>query len=238
MGGARQCVRHARPCVFFHYNSVALVEIGPSPRPTTRYRWLSLGEHPAGFVHDGDCAYVIHTAVECTGRGAIVGVPLVEGATCARLDVPVNGLQPRPFVADADRFYWVSDTCPERDDAAQGIYAVDRATGVVTAFAPGERVSGLQRGASGLYWINHRGVYNSDLTSRDAREVFVGGAHCLLVEGGTLYICRDEGVSWRNEGASDDHLVAGTSGVKEIAVDARHLYWLTPTGDLVRIRRP
>jgi hypothetical protein len=223
----------------FQYDSIIWVEIGPGPHPKARQQRLTLAEHPAGFVHEGDCLYALHTNVECSPRnGAIIGVPLLEGSVCPRLDVPAKGFQPRPFAADTGYFYWANTSCAEqRTDEDFGVHAVDRATGAITDLFPNAYVSELRRGADGLYWRNHRGVFRFDLTSRRAEELFVGAAHCLLVDRGTLLVCRDDGVYWRKEGSSRDRLVPGTAGVKSIAVDTRYLYWLTPRGDVVRDRR-
>jgi len=141
-----------RRLFFVHHNKLEQLDIGAGSNPDVRARTFEAGEHPAGLVRQGDCAYVLDGDVECAGRGAVHGVPLIEGATCRQLAVPANGLQPLPFAADAQRFYWADQACPGRSSPpADTVAAIDRSTGAVTVLAPGEQVSGdLQLGTRGV----------------------------------------------------------------------------------------
>lgn len=229
-----------------HHNKLDHIWVSRARSPAVEVRRLDAGEHPAGVVRLGDCLYTIDVDVMCNDRGAIAGWPVTTNSTsCPRFTVPANGLQPIAFTADAQNFYWVNSSCaslhPMPSPWSHGVAAVDRTTGaasMIAAFASGERPpDALQSGTRGVYWRSSAGIRRASRGADVPVTVVEGDISDFLVDHGTLYFAKDGGVYVMDENGAEIRTIASAAGARELLVDARHVYWRTSAGDIVRARR-
>ncbi|HVK76246.1 MAG TPA: hypothetical protein VM734_23125 [Kofleriaceae bacterium] len=68
--------------------------------------------------------------------------------------------------------------------------------------------------------------------------VVPGPVHHLVVDRGSLDYVAEDGIHQIAEDTGRVRRVASVAGVRDLAVDARHLYWITSSGDLDRAPRP
>lgn len=228
-----------------HHNKLDHIRVAPGAGSAVDVRRLDAGEHPAGVVRLGDCLYTVEVDVECNGRGAIVGWPLMSGARCPRYEAPADGFQPIAFTADVQNFYWVDGYCQFEHippaHASHSVDRVDRATGavsVVAVLASGEASPELlQGGTRGVYWRTPVGIRRARVGAGAPETIVDGEVTDLVVDHGTLFYAKGGTVYALDEASAQVRTIASAADARDLLVDARHVYWRTAGGDLVRAPR-
>lgn len=201
----------------------------------------AVAAHPGGLARHRDCLYVLDVDVDCKGNGALVGVPLVAGATCKRHGISAEGKPLRPFAANDQRIVWVNGGC-EHPSAyyESGIFSLYPDTGYVQAAVRAEPAPNeLQVGDRDTYWRVAGGLHAAPAATLFSGVVVDHPVLAFVVDHDTIFYTDDAGlhaVSAPTRGAA--RLLAAAPGISQLVADTHHLYWLAPTGDLVRLHRP
>jgi len=235
-----------RGVYYSHHNKASFLDIAPrkEPRPpfATSDSWMRpAGEHPTGVAIDGQCVYTLALDVECRDRGAIVALPRGDTGRCQERPAQANGLQPGEFAMDADHFYWVDGSCLGESPTAGHVKALPRGAGPVVVIADHEASPPveLRAGQRGIYWMTRDGIRVAGASPFAAPTTLVAGAvEQLVVDRGSIFYVAGGSVHWLREGAHEPRPAVIKTGVREIAVDHRFLYALTPAGDITRSPRP
>jgi hypothetical protein len=226
---------------YFHGNTLESVDISPDGRTATYRAARVAGVHPGGLARHRNCLYVLDIDVECHGNGALIGVPLVPGATCKHHGIVAEGKPLRPFAANDHRFVWVNGGCEKPSYAYEsGIFSLNPDSGYIEASVKDElQPNELQLGDRDTYWRSTYRLRRAPSASSSSGVAVDRPVLAFVVDGGTIFYADDLGIHALAE--YQDHtgrLLAPITGVEQLAVDARYLYWVTPAGDLVRLRRP